>query len=118
MENGKIREVPSETFGQNIHSLLRQAFFLDSTIGEYSLKVITMLYEELNSIKHDNKWDISVNDKAIIEKKISVIGEPLIKWKIEKLYYECFPEEKEKAIRIYQKEIKDLKLQLKKERDK
>lgn len=117
LENGKIRDIQSETFGQNIHSLLRQTFFLDSTIGEYSLKMITMLYEELNSIKCGNKWNISDYDKAVIEKKISVIGEPLIKWKMEKLYYECFPEEKDKAIRIYQKEIKELKLQLKKERE-
>lgn len=117
LENGKIKDIESETFGQNIHSLLRQAFFLDSTIGEYSLKMITLLYEELKSIKSGNKCVVSNYDKAVLEKKISIIGEPLVKWKIEKLYYECFPEEKENAIKIYQDEIKKLKLQLKKERE-
>ncbi len=112
LDNGEVKKIEIETFGQNIHSLLKNTFFLDSTIGEFSLRLINKIYSKLVEIKNNPQSNISNKEKEILWKEICIIGEPLIQWKLEKNFYECFPEEKEDSIKMYKDEIKRLKEQL------
>lgn len=67
-----------DTFGTNIHTLLQKGFFMSSTIGEFSKKLI----EDINAtvdkcLKNETKLD---SQKYIEYKQIiNIIGEPIIK---------------------------------------
>lgn len=112
LDNGKVKEIEIKTFGQNIHSLLKNTFFLDSTIGEFSLLLINKIYSKLVELKNNPQSNISDKEKEMLWKEICIIGEPLVQWKLEKFFYECFPGEKEDSIKMYKDEIKRLKEKL------
>lgn len=66
-----------ETFGQNIHLLLKESFFLEKgTIGEFASKKIEEVFEKLNKIKQTiieiEERNISVNDKSMEELKTDI----------------------------------------------
>ncbi|OMD17310.1 hypothetical protein BJP50_16320 [Paenibacillus odorifer] len=77
----------AETFGQNIHTLFNDAFFVHQTIGEFSNQIIKKNIEELNnleqSIKNNkNNLDLKNEEYMVLEKYeliASIIGEPVIK---------------------------------------
>jgi len=79
-----------QTFGANIHTLFTDSFFLETTIGEFALKKIKAVIKDLTSDK-----EIDKERKKEIEYIINNIGEYIIKSKLERLYYNKFPEEKE-----------------------
>ncbi len=71
------------TFAANIHTLLRDSFFMDSGLmGEFAKDKIEKVIRYLRP-----PYDTTINDLSMedIEKIISFIGEPIIKQKIEKL---------------------------------
>lgn len=93
-----------DTFGANIHTLLQKGFFMSSTIGEFSKKLI----EEINAtvdkcLKNETKLD----SKKYIEYQqiINIIGEPLIK---------SYLQEKLKTVISDQEKILQLEKELKK----
>lgn len=45
------------TFGQNIHTLLRQNFFMESTIGEFSRSIMEFIMTELSTLKDSEVKD-------------------------------------------------------------
>lgn len=66
------------TFGANIHELFMDSFFLkNGLIGEFAKKKITDLFSEIQA--HN---EINVKSYKTFEKRISIIGEPLIKEKL------------------------------------
>lgn len=75
-----------QTFGANIHTLLTNSFFMDSTIGEFVNQKIKVVVKDLsgdtNKISEDRKKEI----RYIIDN----IGEPLIKKKLEDMYNKKF----------------------------
>lgn len=113
----KIRvrnDLLERSFGQNIHKLLKESFFMKSTIGEYSKSKIDDLIKDLNS---DN--EISNDRKEEMEKIINIIGEPIIKNKLLEMFYTKFY--KDNNLEKIEREIKRLQLMkesiLKKESD-
>lgn len=95
-------------FGQNIHSLLNDTFFMTSTIGEFAKIKINEIIKTLNkeSVQYlrDNKDDI--------EKRIKIIGEPLIRNKLlDMLFKKLYTyEEKDLEIKHIEDKIKELQL--------
>jgi predicted ATPase len=79
LSSGKCRQVSiKEPFAANIHSLLAQDFFMTSTIGEFARYKINKIIKLLNTPN-----DLSIKDKDEIDYVIRIIGEPLIKNRLE-----------------------------------
>lgn len=102
--NIAISSIKSNTFGANIHNLYKDSFFLDNTIGKFASKRITECIEFLTDYesfiqerlkkpdfenKHIKLENIEEKQKEI-EYIISIIGEPIIKNKLEKMYNKVF----------------------------
>ena len=107
LENGKVKELPIETFGQNIHMLLKNSFFLNSTIGEFALRNIQGLFDELKSLEGLDNTDVSDEKKQEFVKRITMVGEPLVRRKLENIYKECFPENKDEEIVILKQKMRE-----------
>lgn len=91
------------TFGANIHTLYRNSFFIDGLpIGEFAKRKINKLFDEL-----ENAQVI----RPSILKEIQMIGEPIIRDQLMKLYKhrEGIPEEVNRRIAELEKEIRILK---------
>ena len=82
----KSYKISSETFGANIHDLLRENFFMHSTIGSYALKNINKAINLLNQ----ELVEITEDDRVFIKQIIDIIGEPLIKNKLDDMYKKKF----------------------------
>ncbi len=72
IENSKCKK---QTFAANIFTLLRNDFFMTSTIGEYANRKIKNLVNEIEMIEKKEKTDISDENKKIL----NIIGEPYLK---------------------------------------
>lgn len=69
----------NETFGANIHSLLAHGFFMNVTIGEFAR-------EKINEIIKYTKSEASIiTSEMDAQKLIDIIGEPVIKNKLQNL---------------------------------
>jgi hypothetical protein len=93
------------TFASNIYSLLKESFFMNNFIGDFSKNKIESV---LDYLKKDNDlngyWNIYNSDKFI-----KIIGEPLIRDSLRNLYIEKFNlDEKDKKIKDLEDEIKRL----------
>ncbi|QWB30443.1 ATP-binding protein [Exiguobacterium acetylicum] len=86
----KIRPSNDKTFGQNIHTLLKENFFMDNTIGEFSKNLINKIlswispenvFSKMNSLEDLSQYEIEVSDEVEvyikIKKLIEEIGEPV-----------------------------------------
>ncbi|MDU7253557.1 MAG: AAA family ATPase [Clostridium sp.] len=115
-----------QTFGANIHTLLTNSFFMKNTIGEFAneqikncLRIMDKYkryskneikkekfkedYIEFMNCEKDNSLDIE-KLKVKIKYINEIIGEPLIKRKVEENYRMTFPE----SIEEYQMKIEEL----------
>lgn len=71
----------SSSFGANIHQLYTKQFFLkDGAIGEFAKNKIAKLLDEVK-----NTGDLEIK---IIQKKIAMIGEPVLRYRLEELLTE------------------------------
>lgn len=128
-----VEKEDMKTFGQNIHDLYRDSFFLESTRGEYASKTIDCTIKTLydlsqvkseqdkakqekvkqaffNSItEFNNQTDEEF--KIYLKKIIDSFGETLISKKLTALYNEVFREDIDLRIRQLEKEIENLKAQ-------
>lgn len=105
LKGGKVIDIKEPTFGANIHSLYKHSFFLEGMpIGEFAKEKIQKLFEKLQG--NDS---FSIEELTKIKKQIQMIGEPLLKNELMKLYNEkCNIEER---IAELEKEIAKLKRQ-------
>lgn len=96
-EEGKciVVETPIKTFGANIFNLYSEAFFLDSSFGEFAKNKIREIVELFETKRDEtNKKIIYIKGEEIVKRKLEIeyiinsIGEPLIKKKLEKIYNE------------------------------
>lgn len=78
------------TFGANIHTMLKDSFFLTSTIGEFAKDKINKIFDKLKDIEEFKNKSKYFNEKDEIKDTINMIGDELIKNKLLKLYYKCF----------------------------
>lgn len=97
-----------KTFGANIYDLLKDSFFLEGFIGEFSLNKIKNLLKFLEgeSIK-TNYWN-----KTNSSETIELIGEPMIKERMKNLYDKKFKSDLdiEKEIQALENILKGRKL--------
>lgn len=137
LNNGKIEKTGQETFASNVHDLLANDFFLENgfmgemakkrieeTILFLNYKIIEKKLEEIDKniniaedkdeiellkLKLQNLKDqLKIIDKEYHRKIINLIGEPIIKNKLQKMYYDVFQEDdrnniKEKILSLAQK---------------
>lgn len=122
-----VTKLVEETFGQNIHVLLKSQFFLNSFIGEYSKEVINRIVVWLDAGKLEearrlinefmgNKVAVCSDDdvKNFLKYTISLIGEPIIRNELmlrldNKNWYS-----KDEMIRRYEEKIQDYKEKIEK----
>ncbi|PGL12169.1 hypothetical protein CN912_10625 [Bacillus cereus] len=109
-ETAKISSKPeliNQTFAANIHSLLINNFFMESTIGEFSARKINEIIQILKP-ESTNEYSYSHQDIGNI---IQTIGEPIIRNKLESMYSKKF------GVIEKQTEISKLIEDFKKEKD-
>lgn len=97
------------TFGGNIHNLLKDGFFMDSTMGEYATNKIK---DTISFINKSNVEDVTLEQKDEILYVINSIGEPLIKNRIMKMFNDKFKSDYDYTS-LYNENLK-IKKQLKK----
>jgi hypothetical protein len=91
------------TFGANIHSLYRNSFFLNGLpMGEFAKEKINNLFSELNNGKV----------RASTLKEIQMIGEPLLKDQLMKLYNSLLPNDINNRIAQLESELETLRQKL------
>ncbi|OQP45405.1 AAA family ATPase, partial [Niastella populi] len=88
------------TFGENIHDLFKESFFLDGALmGDFAKKKINDGFENLQDVAKPL-------DEGLIKTLIRITGEPLIKLKLSEMYAERTGESSEIAnLRIQQQYI-------------
>lgn len=72
------------TFGSNIHNLLKDAFFMKSTIGGFAKRSIGEVFNQLHNLNGHEK----IYSEREISYVISKIGEPVVRRKLNKLFVE------------------------------
>lgn len=77
-EKSVVKKSEHQTFSQNIHTLLEDAFFMDATIGEYSRRQIREVNKMLNDAAEDKNMDFGYKLYQA-EKLIAMIGEEVTK---------------------------------------
>lgn len=74
-----------KTLGANINVLLENSFFMnEGTIGNYALKKINIVLSKLLELQKKNE-KLSYNESQKIKSFINLIGEPLIKYKLDSI---------------------------------
>lgn len=101
------KSIPDEskfsTFGANIFDLFKDSFFMEKGfIGEFARQKIDRVFNDLL----EGKEKISDSRKLEIKQTIQVIGEPLIKRQLSKMYDEIYNTELE--IEVIDEQIKRL----------
>lgn len=77
----------NQTFAANIHGLLIDNFFLSSTIGEFADRRIK---EIIKVIKNPENKDIPQYKIENIRRNIGLIGEPIIRKRLQELFVKRF----------------------------
>ncbi len=96
-----------KTFGQNIHTLLSNSFFLkDGLMGEFAKGKINDI---LDFIKNSEKNTEKIKSKEDCKKMINIIGEDFLREKIIQMFHEKFPKTKEEKIKELSEQIEKLK---------
>lgn len=117
-----VNKENKETFGANIHDLLADSFFIsDGLMGDFSKEKIdeTILWlrykllekeiqqskgdtllikhkqQKLTQLTEDNEW-LSESSQKIHRQLIDLVDEPLLKYKLNEMYYQIFPKEIDK----------------------
>lgn len=85
LKEGKPVNRQGETFGANIHELLRDAFFLNGMpIGDFARGKILKLNEKIEAVTEQT----SLEELEKLRKEISLIGEPIIRRQLRRLLEE------------------------------
>ncbi|WP_316571337.1 AAA family ATPase [Neobacillus sp. YIM B06451] len=95
-----------QTYAQNIHDILKSSFFMYSgTLGEVAQKHIKELISRLQ------KEDSTEVDRHYIKRSINMIGEPMIRYKLESMYKKKFANQiqTEERIKQLEEELERLK---------
>lgn len=98
----QIVDKPEQTFAANIHSLLRSNFFMDTTIGKFSEEKIKNVISNLGVLTEDNEGNTGTQSKKRkqlsqeeVKQTIEVIGEPVVKTRLETMYNKHYPKDDE-----------------------
>lgn len=93
-----------ETFGSNVCRLLKNQFYINTTMGAFAKRKID---EVIKFLSDESCQNVSLEEVAYI---ISIIGEPIIKKKLQEMYDKKYPNEKQenREIDYYKEKIQDL----------
>jgi predicted ATP-binding protein involved in virulence len=119
-----INNDKAQSFGANVHDLLANSFFLgDGFIGDFAKEKIQEVLdnlnfiflsqeiEELNNNLKENNKDLLIfkkeqiknlegqfltKDKEYLKKIIAIVDEPILRYKMDEMYTQAFPEEVDK----------------------
>lgn len=100
-----VKSTISNTFASNVNVLLLDSFFVkNGLIGEYARKKIDSILQDLNS---DN---LSKSKYLHLEELIKIIGEPVIRKKLETmLFHNISSDNMQREIQYYEKILSKLK---------
>ena len=84
--NGKMGDENFNTFGQNIHTIFKESFFLDSTIGAFATDKINKTAKKLRDMR--DKDNVSQNELRECKAIIDLLAPGVIKSKLIELYEE------------------------------
>lgn len=76
-EGTKVQQIAATTFAANIHELLSQSFFLDSTIGRVAENKINEVIQLLNQDE-----ELSFDQVEYVKKVIRLVNDPLVQDKL------------------------------------
>lgn len=104
LENGEQVYPNIETFGANIHTLLSHGFFMkDGLMGEFAKSKIN------EAIKYLNQKELTKEEIDYCENIISIIGEPILKRQLQKM----FDSKRLSEVETIKKQITELQKKLK-----
>ncbi|MEH7127895.1 AAA family ATPase [Neobacillus drentensis] len=99
-----------QTYAQNIHDILKSSFFMyNGTLGEVAQRHVKKLISQLQS------ENVTEADMQYIKKSINMIGEPMIRYKLESMYKKKFFDKIKTEERI--KQLEEELVRLKKKED-
>ena len=85
------KDKPQKSFGANITDLLADSFFIEGgLIGDFAREKIKETIDWLNND------DRNISEKDYHRKLVNIVDEPLLKFKLDEMYLEIFPEDLDK----------------------
>jgi predicted ATP-binding protein involved in virulence len=103
--NCKVVDGLTQTFGANIHTLLSDSFFMkDGLMGEFAKSKINEIIKNLK----DKDYSPSEKEERQVYLTIKSIGEPFLKQKLSKMYFDKFDTKKQDRIKELKAELKRL----------
>ena len=103
-----------QTFGQNIHTLLSNSFFMnDGLMGEFAKEKINKIIKFLREDKISEPREEWLESKEGLKRIIDIIGEPFLQHKVLELYYDKFTDDGTRKER--KKELEEQKKQIERE---
>ena len=81
----------SETFGQNIHTILKDSFFLEKgTVGQFASNKINALAKRLKKLQKDGtKSNVSAVELETIRQTIDLVAPGILRTKLEQMYQDA-----------------------------
>lgn len=77
--------IQNQTFGANIHDLYRNSFFLENhTVGQFAFEKIDAVVQDLN------RQQVGLERREEMLRIISMIGEPVIRQRLQQMYQERY----------------------------
>jgi hypothetical protein len=107
---GQEYNIKEQTFGSNVHDLLANEFFMENGfMGEWAKYIITDLVLFLNQFNELDEKPKRIWSESSAKATISIIGEPILKTRLERLFDKKFIEHDKILI---QRRIEELQAKL------
>lgn len=97
----------NRTFGANIFALLKDSFFMKKSLGEFAYSKIVWISQKLNELKGNPNVE-SREQYRYLDKLIDLIGEPVVRRKLQILYDEVFPDNSDTEYRRFLEDLNKL----------
>lgn len=91
LKEGEVanKDVKGETFGANVFDILKNGFFLDTSVGDFFINKTQSIIDEINN-KKNNKLFLSNKRYKELSEITKMMGEPLLQSKIQSMLDEVF----------------------------
>ncbi|MEH7419383.1 AAA family ATPase [Neobacillus drentensis] len=97
----------TQTFASNIHTVLADNFFLDSTMGELAIQSINHVIKRLSS-----RRSLKEKERQRIVALIEQIGEPIVQAQLIEMYNAKVPQDREERRRMLLEQQRKIQLEL------
>ena len=101
----------TETFGQNIHTILKDSFFLDhGTVGQFAANKIDGLARQLRTLQRSKRASrLSAAEQETIRQTIALVAPGVLRAKLEQLLREA-EQSQERLLREAEQKQPDVKM--------